>query len=59
MRGAQSILGIPNNNVRHRRRCREAIRTCFSKEWDNNKSATEIAEELRSSRSFTDRITEW
>ena len=35
------------------------IRTCFSKEWDNNKSATEIAEELSSSRSFTDRITEW
>ena len=35
------------------------IRTCFSKEWDKNKSATEVADELRNSRCFTDRITEW
>lgn len=44
----------------HKNSHKHDIRTCFSGSWDNEKSTTEVADELRNSRFFDpDRYIEW
>ncbi len=40
-------------------RVRPDIRTCFSGEWENEKTTTQVADELRASRYYEQKDLSW
>lgn len=45
-----------NSSVRPRK---PDLRTCFSREWENDKTTTQVADELRTARFYEQKDLEW
>ncbi len=51
------VVMIRSNNTDER--VRPDLRTCFSGEWENGKTTTQVADELRASRYYGQKDLEW